>query len=49
MATSAHQRARQRYDTEVAVPMMLRQFKRAREIYHGEEDLPKGNFAVQVA
>jgi glycosyltransferase involved in cell wall biosynthesis len=49
MATCAHERARQRYDTEVAVPMMLRQFKRAREIYHGVEDLPKGNFAVQVA
>jgi hypothetical protein len=28
---------------------MIRQFKRAREIFHGVEDLPRGNFAIQAA
>ena len=49
LATAAHARARRRYDTEVAIPAMLRQFKRAREIFHGVQDLPKSNFAIQAA
>jgi glycosyltransferase involved in cell wall biosynthesis len=49
LSTAAHQRARQRYDTEVVIPQMLRQFKRAREIFHGVEDLPRANYVVQVA
>ena len=49
LARAAHDRARRRYDTEVAIPMMVRQFKRAREIFHGVQDLPRGNFAIQAA
>lgn len=49
LAIAAHDRARRRYDTQVAIPAMVRQFKRAREIFHGVEDLPRGNFAVQAA
>jgi glycosyltransferase involved in cell wall biosynthesis len=49
LSLAAHERARRRYDTDVAIPQMLRQFKRAREIFYGVEDLPKGNFAIQAA
>ena len=31
------------------IPMMLRQFKRARETFYGVHDLPHGNFAIQAA
>jgi glycosyltransferase involved in cell wall biosynthesis len=49
LSLAAHRRALRRYDTQVAIPAMLRQFKRAREIFHGVEDLPKANFTIQAA
>ncbi len=43
LGLAAHQRARRRYDTAVAIPQMLRAFHRAREVFHGVEDLPRTN------
>jgi len=43
LATNAHDRARRRYDTQVAIPQMVRAFKHAREIFYGVEDLPRTN------
>ena len=40
LAQAAHTRARQRYDTQVAIPAMIRQFHRAREIFHGTQETP---------
>jgi glycosyltransferase involved in cell wall biosynthesis len=37
LAKCAHDRARQRYDTHVAIPMMLRQFERARDLFQNAE------------
>ncbi|HYE20034.1 MAG TPA: glycosyltransferase family 4 protein [Tepidisphaeraceae bacterium] len=41
LASAAHDRARRRYDTAVAIPQMVRAFKHAREIFHGVEALPR--------
>jgi glycosyltransferase involved in cell wall biosynthesis len=49
LSLAAHARARRRYDTQVAIPMMIRQFKHAREIFLGVEDLPRANCAPQAA
>lgn len=43
LALAAHARARMRYDTHVAIPQMVEAFKRARQIFHGVEALPKSN------
>jgi glycosyltransferase involved in cell wall biosynthesis len=47
LAIAAHTRALQRYDTSVAIPAMLRQFHRAREIYHGADSISEPPLAVQ--
>jgi glycosyltransferase involved in cell wall biosynthesis len=49
LSLAAHARARRRYDTQVAIPMMISQFKHAREIFLGVEDLPRANCAPQAA
>lgn len=49
LALAAHARARARYHTDVAIPQMVHQFHRAREIACGVEDLPRSNIAVQAA
>jgi glycosyltransferase involved in cell wall biosynthesis len=49
LSLAAHARARRRYDTQVAIPLMVRQFKRAREMFHGVGDLPRANCAPQAA
>jgi glycosyltransferase involved in cell wall biosynthesis len=46
LALAAHTRARRRYDTQVAIPQMVEQFHRAREIFHGVRDLPRTNAVV---
>jgi glycosyltransferase involved in cell wall biosynthesis len=49
LSICAHERARRRYDTDVAIPMMLKQFERAREIFYGGNGVPKGELAAGVA
>ncbi|MDB5321897.1 MAG: glycosyl transferase group 1 [Phycisphaerales bacterium] len=49
LSLAAHARARRRYDTQVAIPMMIQQFKRAREIFHGVGDLPRVNCTPKAA
>ena len=48
LAARAHHRARRRYDTQIAIPQMVRAFNHARQIFHGAEDLPRTN-SVQAA
>ena len=49
LSLAAHARARRRYDTAVAIPQMVQKFNLAREIFHGVQDLPKSNYAMQTA
>jgi glycosyltransferase involved in cell wall biosynthesis len=49
LSLKAHERARTRYDTQVVIPAMLRQFNHAREIFHRTQAAPKPTLAVQPA
>lgn len=49
LARNAHRRARTRYDTQTAIPAMLRQFNHAREAFHRTQVAPKPSLAVQPA
>lgn len=49
LARKAHERARNRYDTQIAIPAMVRQFNHAREIFHRTQTAPKASLAVQPA
>jgi glycosyltransferase involved in cell wall biosynthesis len=49
LSQSAHARARTRYDTSVAIPAMVQQFQRAREIFHSAPERPPRELAVQPA
>jgi glycosyltransferase involved in cell wall biosynthesis len=40
LALCAYERARQRYDTAVAIPMMVTQFQRARAMFYGSNGAP---------
>jgi glycosyltransferase involved in cell wall biosynthesis len=48
LASCAHERARRKYDTDVAIPMMVRQFRRAREMFYGGEAAERAGLVVGV-
>ena len=49
LSICAHDRARRRYDTDVAIPMMVRQYERAREIFYRGNGMPTCELAAGVA
>jgi glycosyltransferase involved in cell wall biosynthesis len=49
LSKCAHERARARYDTDVAIPAMVRQFNRARELFDPVTTAAKPPLAMQPA